>query len=312
MSRRGMSSALSAEAPATSTAACPWCSEPLPQRAQRLPGRVVCPACGVAITDPWPTDAELDRAYSTSYRPESGRFSGPGDALLRRTRGRLARRLDQIAPPGPILDVGAGDGALLDALHAVGREATGLERESTRTDVRAAEIDDVESGWAAIVMWHSLEHLRAPGAAVRAAAERLAPGGVLVVAVPNAASLQARAFGARWFALDLPRHLTHIPAAALRAAARDAGLRIDRTSGWRGGQVFYGWVDGLVGLVVPGHPSLYDAIRRPEARSAPMSGATRAAALGAAVLLAPLAAAGWALELVTGRGGTTYVEARRG
>src|SRR3954467_13948042 len=164
MSRRGMSSALSAEAPATSTAACPWCSEPLPERAQRLPGRVVCPACGVAITDPWPTDAELDRAYSTSYRPESGRFSGPGDALLRRTRGRLARRLDEIAPPGPVLDVGCGDGALLHALHAAagggaaggsvrrrgaGRDATGLERESARADVRAAEIDEVEDGWAA-------------------------------------------------------------------------------------------------------------------------------------------------------------------
>jgi SAM-dependent methyltransferase len=305
-----MTVALPTAAQRAAPATCPWCESPLPAGAAALPGRVVCPACHVGVTSPWPTDAELDAAYATFYRPDSGRFSGPGDALLRRTRGRLARRIDEIAPPGPVLDVGAGDGALLDALQAVGREAVGLEREATRPDVRAGEIADQEGGWAAIVLWHALEHLRAPGAALRDAAERLAPGGVLIIAVPNAASIQARLFGERWFALDLPRHLTHIPAPALVDAARAAGLRPERTSAWRGGQVLYGWVDGLVGALVPGHPSLYDAIRRPEARSAPMSARTRLGALAAAVVLTPLAVAGWLAELATRRGGTVYLEAR--
>ncbi len=137
-------------------------------------------------------------------------------------------------------------------------------------------------------MWHSLEHLRAPGAKLRAAAELLLPGGVLVVAVPNAASIQAHVFGSRWFGTYLPRHLTHIPADALITAVEKAGLRVERTSAWRGGQGFYGWVDGLVGLLVPGHPSLYDAIRRPEARFRPMTSSFRMRTLTAAVLLHPL------------------------
>lgn len=293
-------------------AACPWCAAPLPLDPARLPGRIVCAGCHVGLTWPWPTDAELDAAYATSYRPAAGRFAGPGDRVLRRTRGRLARRISEIAPPGPVLDVGAGDGALLDALHAAGREAVGLERVATRPDVRAGELAEQEGGWAAIVMWHSLEHLRAPGAALRAAAERLAPGGVLIVAVPNAESLQARWFGARWFALDLPRHLTHIPAPALLTAVRQAGLQVERVSAWRGGQVLYGWIDGLVGALLPGHPSLYDAIRRPEARSAPMTARTRAAALLGAMIVSPVATLGWAAELALGRGGTVYLEARRG
>lgn len=288
---------------------CAWCGAPLPERTPGH-GRTFCDVCGAATTDPWPTAAELDRAYE-HYRPDRGRFSGLGDALLRRTRGRLARRVDRIAPPGPVLDVGAGDGSLLDALTARGREATGLERDSRRDDVRAGEVGDIEDGQAAVVFWHSLEHLRAPAAALEQAVGILRPGGVLLVAVPNAASLQAETFGDRWFHLDLPRHLVHLPASALVERIRALGLEVTRVSHWRGGQAVFGWLHGLVGRL-PGRPDLYDAIRRPEARSAPVSGGRRALTLAAGVLLAPWAALAAAIEIAFRRGGTVYVEARRG
>jgi SAM-dependent methyltransferase len=279
-------------------------------RATRLRGRMVCPACGVANTDPWPTEAELATAYAGWYRPASGRFSGMGDAILRRTRGRLAQRLDRIAPPGPVLDVGTGDGTLLDALAGRGRQALGLDRVSTRPDVRAAELNEVGGIWAAIVFWHSLEHLRNPGEALERAADMLVSGGVLVVAVPNAASLQARLFGDRWFALDLPRHLVHLPSRALVHRLRAIGLDVERVSFWRGGQILFGWLDGLVGWL-PGQPDLWDAIRRPEARRRPHSGISRALAIGAATLLAPVGAVAAAIESAAKRGGSVYVEARR-
>ena len=75
-------------------------------------------------------------------RPAGRRFSVVGDALLRRTRGHLAGRLDAIAPPGAVLDVGAGDGTLIDALARQGREAVGLEREAGRPDVRDEPLGD--------------------------------------------------------------------------------------------------------------------------------------------------------------------------
>lgn len=265
----------------------------------------------MANTDPWPSKAELEAAYAGWYRPDSGRFSGLGDAILRRTRGRLARRLNRIAPPGGVLDVGAGDGALLDALTACGRRALGVEREVARPNVRAGDLGDVGGVWAAIVFWHSLEHLPEPGMELERAAALLAPGGVLVIAVPNADSLQARLFGDRWLALDLPRHLVHLPAAALLERLRALGLRRERLSYWRGGQVAFGWLHGLVALL-PGHPDLYDAIRRPEARRAEPSPAGRTFVLAAGVLLSPLALAAAAAEVAARRGGTVYVECRRG
>jgi SAM-dependent methyltransferase len=209
-----------------------------------------------------------------------------------------------------MLDVGAGDGALVDALRSLGREATGLERNPDRPDLEARDIADVDGDWAAVVFWHSLEHLRTPGPALQRAAALLKAGGVLVVALPNSDSLQARLFGDRWLALDLPRHLVHVPAATLLKTLGDLGLRARRVSHWRGGQVVFGWLHGLVGSL-PGRPDLYDAIRRPAARMSGLAGGRRVATLAAATLLLPLALAGTAVELVTRRGGIIYVEAQR-
>lgn len=288
--------------------ACIWCGAPL-EDGERLPGRIRCRRCGAATTDPWPSGEELDRAYAGPYRPAAGRFSGPGDRLLRRARARLAGRLDAIAPPGPVLDVGAAEGVLLDALHACGREATGLEREATRPDVLDRDLAEVEGKWAAVVFWHSLEHLPEPARALEQAAALLEPGGVLVIALPNAESLQCRLFGGRWFALDPPRHLVHLGSGTLRRRLGELGLRVERVSYLRGGQVVFGWLDGLVGWL-PGHPSLYDAIRRPEARFRPLSRGRRLLVLAAAAVLLPAALLAAAGEVALRRGGTVYVEAR--
>lgn len=294
---------------------CAWCGAPARPAGGRL---AVCDVCGTATTFPPPDEAELRSAYTGSYRPPSGRFSGGGDRILRHTRALLAGRLDRLAPPGPILDVGCGDGALLEAVQATGRVAVGLEQGDQaahdRLDVREVEIvdfDDRSGEWAAVVFWHSLEHLREPRAALRRAANLLAPSGLMVIAVPNHASWQARWLGDRWLALDLPRHLVHLPAEALVGGLRQDGLTIERVSYWRAGQVMFGWLDGLVSMV-PGRPSLYDAIRQPEARATEMSGSRRAGTLAAAAALAPVATVLAAGEVAARAGGSVYVEARRG
>ena len=231
---------------------CPWCAAVT--TAGRSPLSTCC-ACGAATTFPVPSDDQLERAYSTWYRPAGGRFGGGGDALLALSRATLARRLDRIAPPGPVLDVGAGDGALVRALRARGRDAIGLERVAG-DGVVACGIDAFDGPpgqWAAVVFWHSLEHLRDPAQAVDRAVALLAPGGVLVIATPNLSSWQARCFGERWFHLDIPRHLVHLPASALQRGVRARGLTIERTSYWRGGQVLFGWLHGIVRLL-PGAP----------------------------------------------------------
>jgi hypothetical protein len=283
---------------------CLWCSALLDPDDPAGERRLRCRACGAETTYPYPTAAELDRAYEGWYRPASGRFSGPGDRLLRWTRGRLASRLDAVAPPGPILDVGSGDGALLAALRGRGRQAAGTERSSSEDGDGLAG-----GGWAGVVFWHSLEHLPHPGTQVAQLRGSLRPGGVAVISMPNRDSLQSRLFGDRWLHLDLPRHLLHLPAPTLFRTLSEHGLRIERVSYLRGGQVAFGWLHGLVGAL-PGHPSLYDAIRRSVARSRPLGAGRSAVTLLAAALLLPSALALTLLEVLLRRGGTVYVEAR--
>ncbi len=291
---------------------CAWCGHRFCGDDERLAGRIRCARCGVATTSPWPSDEQLAGAYAPWYRPEAGRFSGMGDAVLRRTRSALASRLHQVVPPGPVLDVGAGDGTLVGAFLRHGREAIGVDpyAPASSPHVRAVELEEMAGAWSAVIFWHSLEHLRRPVRALRHAASLIVPGGVLVVAVPNASSLQARLFGDRWLALDLPRHLVHISPRALLPQLEALGLRVERVSYLRGGQVLFGWLHGIVGLL-PGHPDLYDAIRRGEARQARQRPAFRRYALAAAVAALPLALIGSVIEVATRAGGTIYVEARR-
>ena len=292
------------------TVQCAWCDHRFDSTDEYRTGRVRCARCGVATTTPWPSDEQLSEAYADWYRPQSGRFSGLGDKVLRRTRSALAHRLDQVLPPGPVLDVGAGDGTLVAAFVRRGREAVGLEPHASGPHIRNAAVEEVDGNWSAVIFWHSLEHLRQPARALSHAATLLSPGGTLVVAVPNATSLQARAFGDRWLALDLPRHLVHFDPPALLSKIEALGLRVERVSYLRGGQVVFGWVHGFVGKL-PGHPDLYDAIRRSEARQAAHGPVFRLYALAAAVVALPFALAATVVEVAARAGGTIYIEARR-
>ncbi len=295
--------------------ACVWCGAGFPIAAERAPGGLRCSGCGVITTTPWPTDAELDAAYAGFYRPESGRFAGPLDRVLALSRGRLASHLDATAPSGPVLDVGAGDGTLVRAVRRTGRDVLGLERgvPGGATDLRDASPTDLEREdlrYAAVVFWHVLEHLRDPADQLAAAARLLLPGGVLIVAVPNAASLQARLFGVDWLALDPPRHLTHLHPQALRTRAHELGLTVVCESQVRGGQVLFGWLHGLVKRL-PGHHDLYDAIRRPEAQQDRQTPLGRLATLTLGILVLPVALLGVTVEVATRRSGTIYLELRR-
>ncbi len=71
----------------------------------------------------------------------------------------------------------------------------------------------------------------------------------------------------------------------------------------------FGWLHGLVGLL-PGHPNLYQSVRRSTAREKGDSG-SRWATLVSAAVLTPVALVAAGAEVALRRGGTVCVVARR-
>lgn len=64
-----------------------------------------------------------------------------------------------------------------------------------------------------VVMWHAIEHLEDPWHVLSRIADRLKPGGLLILTAPNPDSLQYRTFGRYWVHVDAPRHLRLLPSA---------------------------------------------------------------------------------------------------
>ena len=118
--------------------------------------------------------------------------------------------------------------ALMGVVFPVGLRCEFL---NSRVGVRAIRRDDEASALAeatqpdVIAAWHVLEHMRDPWQMIDAAAARLAPGGVLVLALPNPYAFQFRLLGRYWAHVDAPRHIHLIPPAVLRVRAEAAGLR---------------------------------------------------------------------------------------
>ncbi len=157
-------------------------------------------------------------------------------------------------------------------------------------------------------MWHVLEHLPDPAAAIARAAELLRPGGRLLVSVPNVDSLQARLGGERWFHLDLPRHLFHFGPRSLSAMVERAGLQVARIGHFYPEMEVIGLVQTVLNRVGIERDLLYRFAKRdPRVAFGPPVYASLALALGAMPVavawsgIAPLFRTGASIQLVAYR-----------
>ncbi|QUQ62852.1 class I SAM-dependent methyltransferase [Kutzneria sp. CA-103260] len=75
-------------------------------------------------------------------------------------------------------------------------------------------------------MFHYLEHTLDPKAELAAAAEVLAPGGYLVIELPDPECKWGRVLGKYWMPWLQPQHLNLMPIANLRAAAEEVGFTV--------------------------------------------------------------------------------------
>ena len=267
-----------------------------------------CRRCDFAMTDPVPMS--LDRYYPPRYR----RFNAVAAFVLRRL---YLRRVDgwlaRIPKSGVALELGSGTGWMLRALRERGWLAVGSERtvtvavaarEGAGVPMFVGDLDAIRDAPVLdlVIMFHVLEHLADPVAALHALARRVKPGGTLILGIPNIASWQARAVGSRWMHLDAPRHLCHFSPDAIERALHASGFRMAHLDFRSFEHDPFGWVQGGLDRLGFEQGLLLKLLARmPERRSGPL------ATLAAVVLAVPLGVLGLALAMASWRAGAGAV-----
>jgi SAM-dependent methyltransferase len=262
--------------------ACPACGGPLvpwievpafePEDGRRF--RLSrCDACLSAVTAGEPPGAEAYAAGLYEDRPPPAVITYARRLALRQPVRWLRRA--GLRPGARVLDVGAGRGLLVQALRDAGFDAHGIDpagRAPARAGVERREVEEhTDRDLDAAVMWHVLEHLDDPRAALERVHWWLRPGGLLLVGVPNVRSLQRLVAGERWLHYDVPRHRVHLSPAGLRALLHGGGFE-------PGAVRHLVWEQNPIGMALARRPA--------QALGAARRGPAGAALLGLAVALA--------------------------
>ncbi|MDP4662578.1 MAG: class I SAM-dependent methyltransferase [Salibacteraceae bacterium] len=182
---------------------------------------IQCQSCDTFNLSPRPTAAQLERAYNRDYYGAGdSKFNPAIEKMLLASKKRRAKLIAKHVGSGKVLDIGCADGSALSQFYALGNfECEGIEidaesalRASKNEHVKLhigqlKDLDLAENSYSVITLNHVFEHLPDPKFVLEKSASLLKSNGVLMIAIPNIESYQAKWFKSNWFHLDPPRHL---------------------------------------------------------------------------------------------------------
>lgn len=275
-----------------------------------------CPACGVLRIPP-------DNLIHTTVLPDPvGGLSTVMKLLMSMRMRWLGRELPELSNKHvSIADVGCGDGQFLEFLAARGYDdIVGIEPDSARaTNARGRGVPvftsrgDAEaagflrSGVDVLFVWQVLEHIERCADFIKEYTSWLAPSGVMIISVPNQASLQTRLFGYYSAYPDYGRHVWyHTPEYLkwLRQNAPGFAVSIMRDRNYE--YEIFSWVDSMASAIVRQQNFVHKALKKGE--GGPVR---RLAAAAAAAGLLPLGAVLALINIRCGRPSTLTFTLRR-
>lgn len=315
------------------TSDCAFCGKPGAYKLwdiRHLPPFQVflCSHCDVAFTHPIPPSEQLSRYYPASYYGKVGyKFNPLIELLVYLSRARRAQRIMRYIPRGRILDVGCGGRTqFLSWMHRRGWEAYGNEivefptmKELEKQGIGFQICDFLKSSYSpdyfnVVVFWHVLEHLSKPMESLRKSHALLKPGGLLLLALPDRASLQAQWAGRHWFHLDIPRHCFHFTLKAMLRILEEEGFEVLNVSHFSFEQDIFSWIQSIYNRFGFRHNLLYNMLRTRHAKMhrrepGDWLQAAAIAALFPAVFLLSISL--FLIEIALRRGGCMEIYARK-
>jgi len=204
---------------------------------------VRCRRCAHHRLDPRPADSELGRLYPDDYVPFAVE-TGTSDSLRARVRARLEDLVHfgpyRTAPAERLLEVGCGNGRMLQRYASRGWEVRGVEPSASASEVARrrgfdvitgtdTELDDMEAAtFDAVHAFMVVEHTPDPVRTLRRFRRVATPDAVLRISVPNFSHRSRRRFGDCWYSLHLPRHYQHFSPESITEALRQSGWQVTR------------------------------------------------------------------------------------
>ena len=135
---------------------------------------------------------------------------------------------------GNLLDIGAGTGDFLTEAKKRGWKVSGAEPNFTARELALKKGVSLKKDTASfqneefdvISLWHVLEHVPDLDVQINELYRLLKKNGLLVIAVPNFKSYDAKIYKEHWAAFDVPRHLYHFSRTSIHKLFSEFGFRV--------------------------------------------------------------------------------------
>lgn len=211
-----------------------------------------CESCRVVFAWPQIQEMDLHSYYACVTDPN---YIVKYEKEAKRRGERILRFVEKKIKSGKILDVGCGCGFFLSVAQHQGWEAMGVEIAQPMIalsrkfgDFKIVEGDfnrvkDSLPAFPVISIQHILEHVKDPKNFLQTLLEKLEPGGILAVAVPNWDGWMRLWAGSQWVCLRERGHLFHFTVDVLKKLLEQIGLRVLywETPQWNSLDLIWAW-----------------------------------------------------------------------
>ena len=179
---------------------------------------------GLLKTDPLPPKEEIQKYYKAedylSHNSKSDGLFSFFYRLFRAINFKLKyNSIKNLLNQGSLLDFGCGEGYFLKQMNNKGYNSYGVDPFRNKSKKISHSIFDEELsdvGFKTITAWHSIEHVHDLEKTIMRFHDVLSENGLVVVAVPNYNSYDAKYYKHLWAGYDTPRHLWHFNKTGLR------------------------------------------------------------------------------------------------
>jgi len=206
---------------------------------------VKCNNCGLIYINPRPTAEFILKLYEADYTPKEI----IGTSLITKTANwkinvkgmlyELYGYIGNLPRKGKILELGCGEGAILEILSKRGCEVWGVEPNPKAAGICKSKGLNVLCGtlekanfrdgfFDAVVMSHVLEHLPSPKRALKEVKRVTKPKGRVYIYCPNVESYLSKLFGRYWHGWHIPFHFYGFTKKTILELANDAGFKVTK------------------------------------------------------------------------------------